>query len=178
MKYESVVPENFDMNAFNEIGKRWMLIGAYDKDKDAPRRYNAMTASWGSIGVMWGKPVFWCFVRPQRYTLEFLDAADTATLSFFPDDMHSALSYCGKASGRDEDKLAKCGLTPVVTEDGELMFEQAETTIVGKKIYRSAIVPEGFAAVGTGDIDSANYPKRDYHIVFCYEITDIRVKRD
>ena len=52
MKYESVAPENFDMNAFKEIGKRWMLIGAYDENKNAPRKYNAMTASWGSIGVM------------------------------------------------------------------------------------------------------------------------------
>lgn len=55
MKYESIAPENFDMNAFNEIGKRWMLIGAYDKDKDAPRRYNAMTGKLGKYRRYVGK---------------------------------------------------------------------------------------------------------------------------
>ena len=175
MKYKSIPVSEYNFNIFNEIGKRWMLISAYDKDKNAPLKYNAMTASWGSMGVMWGKPVFWCFVRPQRYTLEFLDASENATLSFFDESERQALSYCGRISGRDEDKLAKCGLNPFVTENGEVMFKEAKITVVGRKLYRSEIVPEGFSAA---EIDSANYPKKDYHIGFCYEITDVRVSEN
>ena len=76
------------------------------------------------------------------------------------------------------DFLAKCGLNPFVTENGEVMFEEAKITVVGRKLYRSEIVPEGFSAVGNGETDSANYPKKDYHIVFCYEITDVRISEN
>ena len=35
-----------------------------------------MTASWGGLGVLWGKPVAFIFLRPTRYTKEFVDKAD------------------------------------------------------------------------------------------------------
>ena len=39
-------------DAIDLIGKEWMLIGAPDGEGA-----NAMTASWGTLGVLWNKPV-------------------------------------------------------------------------------------------------------------------------
>ena len=38
----------------------------------APRdKWNTMTASWGAVGVMWGKPSATCYIRKSRFTKEF-----------------------------------------------------------------------------------------------------------
>ena len=51
-------------NMIESISKQWMLISAIDKSGKA----NAMTASWGGVGELWGKDVVFIFIRPQRYT--------------------------------------------------------------------------------------------------------------
>ena len=40
-------------NTIESISKQWMLISAIDKSGKA----NAMTASWGGVGELWGKDV-------------------------------------------------------------------------------------------------------------------------
>ena len=55
-------------NVFTKIGKQWMLIGATKGEKS-----NAMTASWGGLGIMWGKEVAYIFIRDSRYTKELVD---------------------------------------------------------------------------------------------------------
>lgn len=64
-------------NVIDLIGKQWMLITAGNID-----HYNMMTASWGTIGFLWGKPVACVVIRPQRYTLEFVEKEECFTLSF------------------------------------------------------------------------------------------------
>ena len=54
-------------NFFEAIGKEWMLVTAGTKEK-----FNTMTASWGGIGWLWNKPVAFVFIRPERYTYEFV----------------------------------------------------------------------------------------------------------
>ena len=68
----SLVKDNF----IEIIGKEWMLVSAGDKDK-----FNMMTASWGGVGFLWNKPVVFVFIRPERYTREFVDAKGAFTLS-------------------------------------------------------------------------------------------------
>ena len=62
---------NFTCNPFNKIGNEWMLITSGNRNI-----FNTMTASWGSLGVMWGKNVAFTFIRPQRYTKQFIDSND------------------------------------------------------------------------------------------------------
>ena len=62
-------------NFFEAIGKEWMLVTAGTKEK-----FNTMTASWGGIGWLWNKPVAFVFVRPERYTYEFIEKSDYLTL--------------------------------------------------------------------------------------------------
>ena len=61
------------------------------------------TASWGAMGVMWGKNAVTVYIRPQRYTKEFVDREDTFTISVLGEEYRKALNYCGKVSGKDAD---------------------------------------------------------------------------
>lgn len=166
-----LTPTKLSQNVFDLIGNKWALIGAYDKNKDGIK-YNAMTASWGGLGVLWNKNVFWCFVRDSRYTKEFIDNSELISLSFFEEQYRPALTLCGKVSGRDCDKISKAGLSPQIT-DGTLTFKESNLTIIGKKIYESKINPEGF--IDKSLID-ANYSTNDYHTVYVCEIIDIESK--
>lgn len=151
-------------SVFSLIGDRWMLVAATDKSG----KTNAMTASWGGMGVLWGKKVAFVFIRPQRYTKRFVDEADKFTLSFFDDSYKKMLGYMGKVSGKDEDKMAKSGLT-VTDKDGAPVFKEASLTLVCRKIYRDTLKEENF-------IDKSNiekwYPQKDYHDVYVAEIVE------
>lgn len=69
------------------------------------KKANTMTISWGSVGFMWGKPVFMALIREERYSYEFIKDGGTFTISVpFNDDMKKALTICGTKSGRDIDK--------------------------------------------------------------------------
>ena len=60
---------------------------------------------------MWGKNVTTVYIRPQRYTKQFVDGSDTFTLSFFGGEHMKELGYLGKVSGKEEpDKIEKSGL--------------------------------------------------------------------
>ncbi|MBQ2774780.1 MAG: flavin reductase family protein [Clostridia bacterium] len=138
----------------------WALLTAGDKDS-----FNTMTVSWGASGELWGKDVAIVFVRPQRYTYEFMEKSDTFTLSFFGSEHKKALSFCGSKSGRDVDKAAECGFSPV-TLDGSTAFDEAQTVIVCKKIAFQDMDPAGFLS----DEINNNYAKNDYHRIYVGEI--------
>ena len=126
-------------NFFEAIGKEWMLVTAGTKEK-----FNTMTASWGGIGWLWNKPVAFVFIRPERYTYEFLEENDHLTLSFLGEENKKIHAVCGSKSGRNIDKVKETGLKPVFTEKGNVLFEQARLSLECKKLYADAIKPECF----------------------------------
>ncbi|MEG1292483.1 MAG: flavin reductase family protein, partial [Lachnospiraceae bacterium] len=95
-----------ELNPFNKIGKEWLLIASGNAEKS-----NAMTASWGGLGVLWGKNVVFIFVREHRYTKEFIDKGDTFSCTFFDKKFKNDLKYFGIVSGRQEDKFKTSGLS-------------------------------------------------------------------
>ena len=155
-----------DMNPFGAIGEGWMLIGAC-----ADGKANAMTASWGALGVLWGKNVFYCHVRPQRYTFSLAEKTDILTLSVFESgEYRKELGFFGRASGRDTDKLSSGGLTFI--RDGEKVYcGEAKTVLVGKKLYSSFFDPEKFISP---EIET-HYNNGDYHKTYVCEITECLV---
>ncbi len=90
---------------------QWFLLTCGDMDKP---HFNSMTISWGSIGVMWNKPFVQVVVRPTRYTFEFMQKYPDFTVCAFPETYRKQLSLLGSESGRDGDKIARSGLTPLV----------------------------------------------------------------
>lgn len=169
MAFESVRPEAITGNPFARIGSQWMLITAGSKAGGC----NTMTASWGGLGVLWNKPVSFIFVRPQRYTREFLEREGGYSLCFFALDWHRQLGYLGTVSGRDEDKIARAGLT-LTFVDGVPCFAQAELVLLCQKLYRSDLTPDGFTVPG---LDAENYPQHDYHRLYVGEVTRALVKK-
>jgi flavin reductase (DIM6/NTAB) family NADH-FMN oxidoreductase RutF len=166
--FTKIEPAEIDKNPFKLVGEDWMLITAGSSDA-----YNTMTASWGGMGVLWSKNVVWCVIRPQRYTYEFMEKADTFTLSFFDEKFRDALMLCGTKSGREIDKAAATGLTPVDGNlDGTTAFKEARLVIECKKIYFQDLIPRNFIDPSIDD----NYPQKDYHRMFFGEIINCWVK--
>ena len=124
---------------FDAIGKEWMLVTA-----GTPEKFNMMTASWGGTGILWGKPVAFIFIRPERYTYEFIEKGDTLTLSFLGEAHRDIHKICGSQSGRDIDKVAASGLKPYVTENGNIAYEQARLILECKKLYADFIDADNF----------------------------------
>lgn len=176
-EFHHIDPYALTENTFSLIGRDWMLVtSANDIDNMTfGTDYNTMTASWGGTGVLWGRPVAFVFIRPQRHTFGFAEANDRMTLSFFDEAYRPALSYCGKFSGRDVDKAEKCGLTPAAdhTECGRAVwFEEARLVIKLKKLYADFIRPEAM----TDGTPMSSYANGDFHKMYVCEITDVLIK--
>lgn len=139
MSFREISVSELSFNPFDKIGKQWMLITAGDENG-----YNTMTASWGFMGVMWGKNVIETVIRPSRHTLKFIEENEYFTVSFYDEKYRDALKFCGSHSGRDCDKAKETGLTPMFT-DGTAAFEEAELVIVCKKIYTQDMDVNGLA---------------------------------
>ena len=123
-------------NLFETISKEWMLVTAGTKDK-----FNTMTANWGGAGFLWNRPVAFIFIRPERYTFDFIEQNDYLTLSFLGEEHKEVHKICGSKSGRDMDKVKATGLSPLFTENGSITFEQARQETVcrsdqARKLYR------------------------------------------
>ena len=101
--FREITPEQLNESPFCTIGKDWLLITAHDETKESGA--NAMTASWGGLGVLWNKPVATVYVRPQRYTYSLTEKADRFSLCVLPEENRAALKICGTRSGRNTDKL-------------------------------------------------------------------------
>ena len=61
-----------DLNTFScetfQIFAEAPLLTAGNRD-----RFNTMTIGWGGLGTLWGMPVCTVYVRPERYTYEFME---------------------------------------------------------------------------------------------------------
>lgn len=162
----SISANELSKTPFEMIGKDWMLLTAGECDK-----YNTMTASWGGLGVLWNKNVVFAFVRPQRFTYEFMKENDYFSCSFFSEKYRDALSFCGKYSGRDKDKAKECNLTPDFSESAPY-FEEANTVIICRKLYVQQMNEQSFVDKSL----LSNYALDNYHHVFVGEIVKILKK--
>lgn len=159
--FKEIHPGEIPGNPIHIIGQDWMLITA-----GTPDHFNTMTASWGGLGELWFKPVCFCFVRPHRYTYEFMEQYDVFTLSFFSEDFKSQLNFCGSRSGRETDKVEQCGFTIRKTQSGSVFFDEARLILECRKIYYNDLLPEHM-------LDKSimkNYPQHDYHRMYVGEI--------
>ena len=153
-------------NVFSLIGDRWMLITA-----GTAERCNTMTASWGGVGELWGKYVSTIYIRPQRYTLEFVEREEYYSLCFFGPEYRQALSLCGSKSGRDVDKDAATGLTPCFDQAAPY-YEQARLVFLCRKLYRQDMEESAFLDKGLLE----KWYDNDLHRMFIGEIVKVLEK--
>lgn len=156
-------------NTFDLFKNRWALVTAGDSEG-----YNTMTVSWGAVGELWGKDMATVYIRPQRYTEEFMNKSDYFTVSVYPLDMKKQIhGVCGSKSGRDTDKASECGITPCFDEKAPF-FEEAELVLVCRKVAKSTFNPDEFI---DGSIDEAWYPQKDYHYIYYGEIEKVLISK-
>ena len=166
MAFREISVEELKDNPFTLINKDWMLITAGNQDK-----HNTMTASWGGVGELWGKYVSTIYIRPQRYTLEFVEREDFYSLCFFGPEYRQALSLCGSKSGRDVDKDAATGLTPCFDQAAPY-YEQARLVFLCRKLYKQDMTEEAFLDKSLLD----KWYDNDLHRMFIGEIVKVLVK--
>ena len=170
--------ETKDYKAFTMFENRWALVTAGMLDD-----FNTCTVSWGSMGNISGPnggdiSTVTVYIHPARYTQEFMAKYDTFTVSFFPESYRKALGYLGSHSGRDENKVANSGLTPVAASDG-VTFKEAELTFVCKKLYEHQF-DEAYLAEKVKDYYASNpavytqagHDRWEPHYMYIGEVVD------
>lgn len=162
--FQDVTPDYMECNPFEKIGKEWMLVTAGDEEKA-----NTMTASWGGMGVMWGKNVVYVVIRQSRYTKEFIDKQGSFSLSFLGEKHRNMLKYLGSISGRTEDKIKEANVE-LNYHKGVPFIDQGNLALICKVMSATQIKPEEFVAEG---IEEQWYADKDYHTLYIAEITDI-----
>ncbi len=163
--FKEISSKEIKGNLINAISNEWMLISAGDKNG-----FNMMTASWGFLGEMWGNDTAVAMIRPQRYTMEFVEKSEYYTLSFYGDnkDIHK---ICGSMSGRDVNKTELAKLTPIF-DDKCVYFEEARLVIICKKQYMQDMDENCF-------VDKTPlkwYENKDYHKMIFGKIEKVLVK--
>lgn len=137
-------------------------------------RDNTMTIGWGSLGVIWSKPVLMVMVRGSRYTYDIIEKTDCFSVSVpLQVDLKKALGFCGSKSGRDHDKWIEAGLTklPGQKVDAPLIGEcelHYECQIIGRqKLTKEVLLP---------GIEQSCYASGDYHTLYYGEIVGVYLK--
>lgn len=155
-------------NFFKVLDDDWMLITAGNSEK-----FNMMTASWGTMGILWNKPVAICFIRPHRYTFQFAEQSDYYTLSFFDPSDRRILNICGNKSGRDIDKVRETGLVPMITRSGNIGYEQARMVMECRILYADYFEENHFIIE---EVAKRNYPSKDFHRFYIGEIMNCYIR--
>jgi flavin reductase (DIM6/NTAB) family NADH-FMN oxidoreductase RutF len=164
MKRKPISISDFRVKIHHLLDDQWLLLTSGDFEK---RHFNTMTISWGSLGIMWGRPFAQVVVRPTRYTYQFMNQYDTFTLCAFPAEHRPALQLLGTKSGRDGDKIAESGLSPIAsTQVAAPSFAEAELIIECQKIYWQDMEPAQFLDASIEKV----YAARDYHRIYFGEI--------
>ncbi|MBQ7742451.1 MAG: flavin reductase [Bacteroidaceae bacterium] len=159
-------------NPFTLFGNEWMLLSAGNGQTGC----NTMTISWGHLGCLWGNndPTAVVYIRQSRYTKKFVDEEERFSLCVMDKSFKKEMLYLGTVSGRDEDKIAKTGLTPVYA-DGTVYFAEAKLVLVCKKLYAVDMKKEDF--ISQEPIVQC-YPEGDYHTLYVGKIEKILARDD
>lgn len=159
-------------NPFTMVGNEWMLVTAGNEQTGC----NTMTISWGHLGSLWGNndPTAVIYLRPSRYTKKFVDEEEYFSLCVMDKSFKKEMTYLGTASGRDEDKIAKTGITPVYA-DNTVYFAEAKLVFICKKIYAGEMQEKDF--ISQTPIKEW-YPLRDYHTLYVGKIEKILARDD
>lgn len=163
MERRSIDYTEFFPEVMAALRSRGLLLGSYDAD----RKPNAMTIGWGSLGSVWGVPMWMVFVRPSRHTYHCIEHSGCFTVNVPPESLSMACAVCGSTSGADVDKFEEAEIT-AGQADRVLAPAIDECPIVYEcqVVHASDILPNKLA----DEILSGAYRDGDYHRVYCGKI--------
>lgn len=154
-------PLEINLKVFEEISKNGFLLASGTLDS-----HNSMTVGWASIGYLWRKPMAFVYVRPQRYTYQFMEKNEYFSLNFFDDTFNDVLTLFGTKSGKNIDKMHHEKITPVSFENKTIYYKEAQKVFICRKVYQEDLKPKQF-------VDKSfikNYPLNDFHRIYYGEI--------
>ena len=143
------------------------ILTAGDKN-----HYNSMTIGWGSIGVGFGRPIFTVYVKPERYTYQFIEKSQIFTVSYIDEKLYNKFIPYGTKSGKDINKEEESGTHIKFLDDGGITFEEAAEVFVCKIIAKQHITDKD---IHQDIIDMYNNNKKVYfstnpHVSYVGEI--------
>lgn len=166
---------DIEINPYTLFAKRWAALSVGNHAEE----YNAMTIAWGMIGALWEKsshsnrlPVMTVFVRPSRYTNMLMEKKDYFSVAVFKKEEKKILGYLGSHTGKNENKYAGAGLTPIF-EENVVYPQEAELVFICKKVYASVFLEKDF---GDKELVDFNYPNRDFHNIYVGQIEKVLVR--
>ncbi|OAV75318.1 Flavoredoxin [Bacteroidales bacterium Barb7] len=172
--FKQISPEEIPDDVFTLAGKVFPVITAGKED-----HYNSMTGSGGGMGLLFKKPVTWCVLRTDRYTLELILKEQTYTISYFPDEYKKQVLFLGSKSGRDSEKMKEVELTSVQTPFGNMSFKEAGLIIECKLTQITVANPNDFYSQEAKDyLNEAYKDANDYRKYVFGEITRVWVKKN
>lgn len=88
-----------------------VMVSCADKEG----KPNIITIAWAGT-VCTNPPMVSISVRPTRYSYDMIRETGEFVINLVTEPLTRACDYCGVVSGRDVDKFAKTGLTPIPVE--------------------------------------------------------------
>ena len=160
--------EDYQVNAFTKFNNDWAILTAGIKDD-----FNSMVISWGGLGTLWSTPVAFIFVKPSRYTFDFINKHDEITISFYEKSYRKELTVFGSKSGRDIDKVKATGFTPIYFDNG-VTYQQAKETIICKKLFMQQLDKEKFPSIAADFYEGRGEKESHAHYFIVAEVIEIK----
>jgi len=171
--FKQISPEEIRDDVFTLAGKVFPVITAGKEN-----HYNSMTVSGGGMGLLFRKPVTWCLIRSDRYTLELIQKEQTYTMSYFPKEYMEQVVFLGSKSGRDSEKMKEVKLTGIQTPSGNISFTEARMIIECQLTQITTPNLDDFYTQEAKDYLKATYKDaNDYRKYVFGEITAVWVKK-
>ena len=131
---------------------------------------NPMTIGWATAGRIWGRPVLTVLVRPSRFSFPLMENLSEFTVNVPAAEHGKALAICGSKSGRDMDKIAKCGFSLGSSESVRVPYiTECPVHYECRVIHKSNVVN---ADLEPG-ITAEYYAAGDFHRVYYGEILGV-----
>jgi flavin reductase (DIM6/NTAB) family NADH-FMN oxidoreductase RutF len=128
---------------------------------------NAMAIGWGTIGIIWRRPIFVVLVRPSRYTYKLIEETGEFTVNIVPPKLKEVVQYCGTVSGRDHGKFKEKNLTAIAsTKVKTAIIKECMLHFECRVVNRNDLIPSELEK----SIVSTFYSKGDFHRVYFGEI--------
>ena len=93
----------------------------------------------GWIGIGYAKPIFTVYVKPERYTYQFIDKREIFTVSYIDKQLFGKFAVYGSKSGKDINKEEASGSHIKFLDDVGITFEEVTEVYVCKIIAKAQI---------------------------------------
>ena len=171
--FTAIEPDQIPENVFTLVGKDYTVITAGNMTD-----FNSMVASDGGMGLLIGKPVTFCGLRGNRYTLEIILKDKVYTMSYFDEQFQNQFMLFGQKSGRDSDKMKTTTLTPVSTPSGKTSYKEAKLIIECELAQTNTInIEEVYADKNKTFYTDAQKEVGSYHKLVFGDITKVWVRK-